>query len=314
MRIFLMGMLLLLLHDHGIAQNDTSQAEKLDFIKIGNIYIIKSSTESNQVKKFGKDSSLILSTKGAVFENEMRKIIDLKKRIDTGFRTVKNELNKKKSKNYSTNWFIWDLGFTRFLDRSGYMDVYGERFFQRVPGMNVPPISYRDFTIKTRISNFNIWFFMQRMNLIEHAVNLKYGLGIESLNYFYNSNIKFEVESSEPYLRRVSGKVSKNKLVTNYLTVPIMINLNTNPSDYKNGLQFSFGVSGGILFSSWQKMKIDGKISKQHSEFNLTPFKFSYIAELGLGKVKLYANYEDAGVFSSSLYHYTYNVGIRFSN
>ena len=37
-----------------------------------------------------------------------------------------------------------------------------------------------DFKLKTVKSvNVNIWFFMQRLNLIKHYVNLKYGLGLE---------------------------------------------------------------------------------------------------------------------------------------
>ena len=39
----------------------------------------------------------------------------------------------------------------------------------------------------------NIWFFMQRLNLIEHMVNLKYGLGLELNNYFFDDErIRFQ--------------------------------------------------------------------------------------------------------------------------
>ena len=32
----------------------------------------------------------------------------------------------------------------------------------------------------------NIWLFMQRLNMIQHVVNLKYGFGLELNNYFYD--------------------------------------------------------------------------------------------------------------------------------
>ena len=71
------------------------------------------------------------------------------------------------------------MGFSGFNDKTDYASAEAQAF---APG------STEDwFDIKSGKSrNVNIWFFMQRLNLINHVVNLKYGLGLELNNYFFD--------------------------------------------------------------------------------------------------------------------------------
>ncbi len=81
---------------------------------------------------------------------------------------------------------------------------------------------------------------------------------------------------------------SKNKLATDYVTVPVMLNFNFTPHRrYAYG--FSAGVSFGYKYSSRQKFKSDetGKF-KTFNSFDLNPWKISYVGELTLGWLKLY--------------------------
>ncbi|HEX7844618.1 MAG TPA: outer membrane beta-barrel protein, partial [Chitinophagaceae bacterium] len=154
--------------------------------------------------------------------------------------------------------------------------------------------------------------FMQKLNLVKHVVNLKYGLGLELNNYhFENRNIIF---SKNPTLIAVGAEEFKKvKLAADYLTVPMMINFNFTPRR-SNGFGISAGVSAGYLYSARFKTKEDGDVDKVKNDFDLKRFKLSYIGELSLGPVRLYGSYAMDNMWDKSLDMTPYTLGFRFSN
>jgi Outer membrane protein beta-barrel domain len=160
----------------------------------------------------------------------------------------------------------------------------------------------------------NLWFFMQRLNLIKHVVNLKYGLGIEMNNYRFKEPVKFETEPNINVIMDESTHYKKNKLAADYVTIPMMLNFNFTPRREK-GFGLSVGASAGYLYASRQKTitDADGK-RKKRDDFDLNPWKLSYIAELGLGPVKLYGSYASESIFEKGLDLTPYSVGIRLSS
>jgi hypothetical protein len=111
-----------------------------------------------------------------------------------------------------------------------------------------------------------------------------------------------------------STSYSKNKLAADYLTAPLMLNFNFTPGR-KHGFGFSIGASAGYLYSARQKTKSDANGKEKHwDDFDLRPWKISYIAELQLGYVKLYGSMGSKSMFSKGLDMTPYNVGIRLSN
>jgi hypothetical protein len=232
--------------------------------------------------------------------------------------------NKKhhKNKNISTNWWIVDLGFANYNDQTNYANA-GSYLINR-PGY--PALDKNDFKLRTGKSvNINIWVFMQRVNLIKHYVNLKYGLGFELNNYRYKSNINYNENGLVPYtvntqtnaafIFRDSISFSKNKLAADYFTVPVMLNFATNPFSEKKGFSFSVGVSAGYLYSQRNKQVSSerGKL-KNRGDYDLEKFKFSYVAEMGMGPVRLYGSYSPNSMYERSLDIRPYNIGFRFSN
>jgi hypothetical protein len=160
--------------------------------------------------------------------------------------------------------------------------------------------------------NVGIWIFMQRLNMIKHVVNLKYGLGLELNNYhFENKDIKFS--ESPTFIDLTNEDLNKNKLAVDYLTVPLMLNFNFTPNK-RNNFGFSAGVSAGWLYSARQKTKQNGDVDKVKSDFDLRKWKLSYIGEISLGPVKLYGSYAFRSMFEKGLDLTPYNVGLRFSN
>ena len=213
--------------------------------------------------------------------------------------------NDYKPSNISTNWVLLDLGFANFNDRTNYASASAQQF--------APGATNDWFHLRTGKSiNVNIWLFMQKINLIKHVVNLKYGLGIELNNYRYEENIKYLTNPTRVIMDTIS--YSKNKLAADYVTVPFMLNFNFTPNR-RNDYGLSVGASVGYKYSSRQKFKsgVTGK-KKTFDDFDMEPWKISWIGELQLGWLKLYGSYATKSMFQKGLDQIPYTVGIRLGN
>lgn len=220
-------------------------------------------------------------------------------------------IRNRRRANVNTNWWIVDLGFANVDNKTNYTQAIADNIL--APGMNGD-----NFKLRTSKSvNVNIWVFMQRLNLISHVVNLKYGVGVELNNYrFSDERIRFN-KTSAPLVDLVNkAELSKNKLAADYLTVPLMLNFNFTPKKIRDrSFGLSVGASAGYLYSSRQKIKGAGDgVRKTKSDFELEPFKLSYVGELHLGPVKLYGSMASKNMFNKGLDMTPYNLGIRLSN
>jgi hypothetical protein len=297
------------------AQDSTKVKPGTTVIKMGNITVVKAPEDTtgkgtktsdtvrinDQIIIIGKDISKSIGTLNESFGD-----FDFKKLGES----LKKSFNKKPKK-ISTNWFVFDIGFAGVNDQTNYNSIEAQNFLR--PASSVPNRAGNYSLRTTRVSNFNLWFFMQRLSVVKSVLNLKYGLGIESNNYFYKTGITY-VDGPEVYTTDKGNIFSKNKLVANYLTVPLMVNINTNPSKGKKGFQISAGVSGGYLIGSRQKQKSSTGMDKNKTDFNLEQFKLAYVGELGLGPVRLYGSYSMTTLHKYGLNQMPYTVGIRFSN
>ena len=224
-------------------------------------------------------------------------------------RTIEIPRRRYNRENVSTNWWILDLGFSNYTDNTDYAMAQSSGFVDM--GIGEDQLKIRSG--KSR--NVNLWFFMQRLNMIEHVVNLKYGLGLELNNYFYDyETIRFEKNPTFITTDATGLKdAKKNKLAADYLTVPIMLNVNFTPNK-RNGFGISGGVSAGYLYSARQKIKQNGSISKLKNDFDLDRWKVCYIGELLLGPVKLYGSYSLNNMWEKGLDQTPYTFGFRLSN
>ena len=272
------------------AQSDTNRVfTQTDTVRIGKIEIIK-----YEDKTEGGHSKIIFRSKSS----------------------------RKTFSKVSTNWFVFDFGFSNYIDKTDYGNT-GNFLYNR---QGTAPLGKSDFNLNTGKSlNVNVWFFMQRINLIKKNVNLKYGLGIEYDNYRYNtsSNLSYlernsylnSLQAPSPVVIRDSISFSKNKLALNYITVPLMLNFITNSANSKKGLSLSMGLSAGYLYGVRNKQKSEEKgKEKNRGDYDLERFKLSYIAEMGLGPVRLYGSYSPNSIFSKGLVMKPYTIGIRLSN
>lgn len=269
----------------GFAQTDTTSkpaTQQYDTIHIGGMVIIRKAGNKDDVKK----------------DNEYK------------MRDRKSD----KPSNLTTNWWIFDIGFSNFSDKTIYSSTAAQAY---APGSNETWLDLKDG--KSR--NVNVWFFMQKLNVAKHVVNLKYGLGLELNNYYFKRPIRFDANPPavvNPPVLSLDGTVGrsykKDKLAADYLTAPIMLNFNFTPGREK-GFGFSAGISAGYLYSARNKtITSDEGKKKAKDDFGLEKWKLSYIAELSLGPVRFYGSYAMKNMFERGLDVTPYNFGFRFSN
>ena len=298
------------------AQSDSSYTKtdsiklKADTIKVGNFYIVKKSGDAlftTQVKvgdSVVKDATVQIGNITINASGLDRKPV------------IKIERKKPAPKKVSTNWWILDLGFAGNRDETNYVTaVVNNNYLRTFSPANGAP-NKQTFNLNNgKTTNVNLWFFMQKVSIVKQAIFLKYGMGMEMYNFRYDSRVSYRKESF-PFLYNDSISFSKNKLFAGYLSVPLMLHVNTTPGS-KKGFSFSAGVSAGYLVGSRIKQKSEerGK-QKYKGDFDLSPFRTALIGELGIGPVKLYGSYSLNTLHESytRIEQYPFAVGIRFSN
>jgi len=233
----------------------------------------------------------------------------------TNYNVIWTNRPAKKNKPISTNWLIFDLGFANYRDLTNYSNAQAGSYLKIIrPGE--PAVNEGTTTLNTgKSSNVNIWLFMQRVSLSKNVLNLKYGLGLEMYNFRYDSRISFR-NAPAPMAFNDSISFTKNKLYAGYVTVQLMININTKPNS-RRGLIMSVGMSAGYLLASRNK-QVSGDRGKQKykGDLALEPWRLAAIGEIGLGPVRLYGSYSINQLQKTytRMEQYPYTIGIRFSS
>jgi hypothetical protein len=274
---------------NGRIKKDTFLSVNDDTVRLGRLNIIKSQDSNNK-----KDWESMIED--GDFDNTRISI----------------ERATKKLKNVTTNWFSFDLGYANYRDESPQMAY-----------LSLSPIYSKYFvnsgSLKLdnrKASNFNIWIVQQKLNLYQHKINLKYGVGFEMFNFRFEQPVSFRNEPGKTvFIDDVN--FTKNKLFTKYLTVPVQLNFQPNPYSRK-GFYASIGLSAGYLVDARNK-QISPERGKQKYDgtFELNNLRFATIGELGIGSIRLYGSYGSINLFDKNQTHFSffpYALGLRFSN
>ena len=273
---------------NGKIRKDTFLSVNDDTVRLGRLNIIKSQDKNNK-----KDWQSMIED--GDFDNTRISI----------------ERAPKKLKNVTTNWFSLDLGYANYRDESP----------QKMADFSLPYSKYfvnsGSLTLDNRkASNINIWIVQQKLNLYQHKINLKYGVGFEMFNFRFEQPVSFRNEPGKTVFMD-DVNFTKNKLFVKYLTVPVQLNFQPNPYSRK-GFYASIGLSAGYLVDARNKQKSPerGK-QKYDGTFELNNLRFATIGELGIGSIRLYGSYGSINLFDknqSDFSLFPYALGLRFSN
>jgi len=280
---------------NGKIKKDTFLSVNDDTVRLGRLNIIKSQDSNNK-----KDWESMIED--GDFDNTHISI----------------ERAPKKLKNVTTNWFSFDLGYANYIDESPQM-AYLMGFPSTYPGLPYNKYWVNSGSLKLdnrKSSNFNIWIIQQKLNVYQHKINLKYGVGFEMFNFRFEQPVSFRNEPGKTlYMDDVN--FTKNKLFVKYLTVPVQLNFQPNPYSRK-GFYASIGLSAGYLVDARNK-QISPERGKQKYDgnFELNNFRFATIGELGIGGIRLYGSFGSINLFDKNQSHFSlfpYSIGLRFSN
>lgn len=197
----------------------------------------------------------------------------------------KKERKPRKKEWIKTRWLMLDYGISAYR-QDGSMNLSAEYmpFEQKYWGSH----------------NWNLHVVKQRVNLVNHKLNLMYGLTFEFNRYNLRNNVGFEPnETAVTVIDYADKTFEDNRLNATYLTVPFMLNYESNPDRRSRSFRINAGVYGGLLLTGRLKQESDdGTIDhKIDDDFNLNQFRYGIATQIGFGNVNFYINYGLSDLF-----------------
>ena len=165
------------------------------------------------------------------------------------------------------------------------------------------------------------------LNLLEHKFNfgtpyvgLTTGLGFSFTSIAFKNNYIL-TENADTIFATIDtvNVYSKNKLKAAYLTVPLLLEFNTN-ADSDKSFYLAAGVVGGVRMSSKVKRvgEFDGKKFEQKDKgrYGLNSFKLDATVRLGYNDFGVFASYSLLPLFDDGktvdLYPLTFGLSFNF--
>lgn len=168
----------------------------------------------------------------------------------------------------------------------------------------------KSFEININFLRYSIGLQKQKRN-----IGLVTGLGWSYNDYRFSNPYTIENDNgiTKPVLLDKAG-LSKSKLSTTYLTVPLMLEFQIPVSGHDKKLYFSGGVIGGLKVASHTKVKIDSDKSKSRDDFNINPFRYGATARIGYKGVNIFGTYYFSPFFKNGrgpeMYPFTVGIGL----
>lgn len=192
---------------------------------------------------------------------------------------------------------------------SGYTDYQNK---VKLPaGMEMMELDY------ARSLSYHLNFFEHDFHIYKNYVNLVTGLGLSWNNYAFRHPVTLNSDSSYTNVFTDSTiNYRRNKLRTNALTLPLMIEFNTS-SKPRHAFHIAAGVELSWIYSakSIQEYDIEGYHFdvRKKDDYNLNPFRYSATVRAGYGDFTLFATAALNELFEKDkgARLFPFNVGIR---
>lgn len=207
-------------------------------------------------------------------------------------------------RNALTHWAGLDIGLNGYVTADGDLNL----------GKDAEHLEL-DYA-QSRSISINFW--EQKIRLVKDYVGITTGAGFQWNNYRLKND--YTLSSTKDTLFAVvdsSLNISKNKLRTSYLRVPLLLEFNTSLKQNRS-FHISAGLVAGLHLGTMykQKYKVDGVKTKAKSkgDYNVAPFKVDAMARVGYGAFNLYASLQLNELFDEGegpeLYPFTLGLTI----
>jgi len=197
--------------------------------------------------------------------------------------------DKTRVKTVQQSWFVMDLGWNVWLTDNTF-DL---------------PEEYNDMELDRGASaNFHLGIIQQGVNLYKGRLRFVYGIGIEYNNYRFKKDVDL-IDDSKPLDFTINSdrNYKKNKLVSQYATMPLMLNYKTKDDEDHEAFKLSAGVQLGYLIGSHTKQKWgeDGRKekSKNKGDYSFQDYRIGYVVQFGYGDFNIFGKYYPTEVFKS---------------
>lgn len=225
--------------------------------------------------------------------------------IIVGHDDEEHELSIGHKKRSEAHWAGLDFGFTMLMN-----DQFQNKF-------DAHPYWNND-AARSQVWNLNI--LEHKFNIAKHYFGVTTGLGFSFTSVAFKDN--YVLSSTPDTLTAFIDTVntySKNKLKATYLTVPLLLEFNTN-MDSNKSFYLAAGVVGGVRLASKTKRKgeFDGKefTSKQKGRYGLNAFKVDGVVRLGYSDWGAFASYSLLPLFddgkTADIYPLTFGLSFNF--
>ncbi|MFA5329183.1 MAG: PorT family protein [Prolixibacteraceae bacterium] len=191
---------------------------------------------------------------------------------------------KNRSGKFTGHWEGFEIGFNGF-DKADYSLYGGNDFMSLNQGKSL---------------EVDLNSFQMNIGLIKSYVGLVSGLGLSMNNYRFENPYTLQKgqNMTEPLLLEYDN-LSKSKLLTTYLNVPLLLEIQIPVNDHDGRLFVSGGVIGGVKIGSHTKVKYGDTKDKDRSGFNINSFKYEATARVGYKDFCLFAKYSLTPLFEA---------------
>jgi hypothetical protein len=165
--------------------------------------------------------------------------------------------------------------------------------------------------------NVNLNFLQYNFRVAGDNFGLVTGMGFEFNDYRFTNNVNITKVDREIVPVFFEQQLEKTKLSTTYLTVPLLMEFQTQHGRRWNRVYFSAGVIGGVNLGSHTKVVYRDNSRRQRDkvrdDFYLSPFRYGLTFRTGYRAMNLFANYYPTPLFQAGKGPEIYPVSIGFS-
>lgn len=230
------------------------------------------------------------------------KLLEVSADGDVNFKKIR----RKRERKFKGHWAGFEMGVNGYLYDNDFTMTGNYDFLE---------LKYE------KSSCVNINFLEQNFNIYRNHLGLTTGLGLQFINYRFSDNVILTHNNEIGGFKDINPdrNYSKSKLVVNYLTLPLLLEYQTNRFSKANSFHISAGMILATRIGSHSKVVYNdgGKHKdKDRDSFYLNPFKYDATVRIGWGVVNVFATYSVNTLFKTDKGPevYPFSVGLTLCN
>ena len=226
----------------------------------------------------------------------------------------KNGSNVEVSKLNDKEYEKWTERPARFKGHWGAFEM-GFNSFTKVNYSGFVP-NFMDLNqSKSLETGLNLICYSIGLQKVKRNTGVVTGLGLTYNDYrFSNPYTITNVDGLIGAFELDATNLTKTKLSTIFLTVPLLLEFQIPVNDHDRKIYFSGGLIGGAKVGSHIKVIQNSHKNKHHDDYNINPFRYGATARIGYKGLNLFGTYYFSTFFKSGrgpeMFPFTIGIGL----